>query len=225
MLKKTKIIATVGPACRKEKILRALMEEGVNVFRINASHTEPQELRSWVRFIRKVSHRAGKTIGILVDLQGPRVRTGKLKDGKPIQLKAGEKVAILASLKPGSGHEISTSAPEFPRMVKRGDRVLIDNGFMELEVLSVNKKKVECRVMTPGILGENKGINLPDAPVTLPAFGHKDRRDLEAAVRAGADYVALSFVRSEEDVLAVKRWLKQKKVRMPLIAKIENRAR
>jgi pyruvate kinase len=220
MLKKTKIIATVGPACSTPKILKALIDEGVNIFRINASHTQPAELIRWVKFIRKVSQPSGKAVGILVDLQGPRVRTGKLKDGKMV-LKAGEKYAIIPSLKIGSGREIATATKEFPRMVKAGDKVLLDNGFMELEVLSVKPKRVECRVITPGVLGENKGINLPDAPVTLPAFGQKDRRDMEAAIKAGADYIALSFVRSEEDVLTVKRWLARKKVKIPVIAKIE----
>lgn len=221
MLKKTKIIATVGPSCNTPKILRALIDEGVDIFRINASHITPPELIRWVKFIRKVAQPSGKAVAILVDLQGPRVRTGKLKDGKPVTLKTGERISIIPSLKVGDGRDIATATKEFPKMVKRGDRVLVDNGFMELQVLSVTAKCVECRVITGGLLGENKGINLPDAPVTLPAFGTKDRLDMEAAIKAGADYIALSFVRSEEDVLTVKRWLKRQNVKIPVIAKIE----
>ncbi len=220
-MKKTKIIATVGPACRNLKTLQAFIEQGVDVFRINASHTTPEDLKSWIRLIHKSAAGMKKPVAVMADLQGPRVRTGKLKDHKQLILKTGENVSIIPGLKAGSGQHIATPCLEFPQMVKAGDRVLLDNGFMELVVLSAQKKEIKCRVVSPGVLGENKGINLPNAPVTLPAFGAKDRADLEAAIAAGVDYIALSFVRSEKDVLAVKNWMKRRGTPLPIIAKIE----
>ncbi len=219
-MKKTKIVATVGPACEKESMLKAMVREGADVFRINASHTNAQGLKYWIRKIRKATRFAPKPVSILVDLQGPRVRTGRLKDGKPVTLKKGDKVSILPSSKAGSGNIITTTCREFPRMVKSGDRILIDNGLIELEAISV-KKVISCKVVMGGILGENKGINLPSAPVTLPAIGPKDQADLEAAVEGNVDYIALSFVRSEKDVLAVKKWLGRRGKNIPVIAKIE----
>ncbi len=220
-MRKTKIVATVGPACEDEVILTALIRAGADVLRINASHTTPQGIRQWVRRIRRSESKSGKPVAILVDLQGPRVRTGKLEDGKSVLLKQGDAVAILMTAKPGTAEEITTLCREFPQMVKARDRVLLDNGMMELEVLSVKKDRVQCRVISGGVLGENKGINLPNAPVTLPALSRKDHQDLQAAVDAGVDYIALSFVRSEQDVIVAKQWLAKKGKQIPLIAKIE----
>lgn len=220
-MKKTKIVATVGPACQDVKVLSQLILRGVNVFRINASHTTPASLRKWIRKIRKTAADLKTSTAVMVDLQGPRVRTGSLAGVKVMRLKKGAKVNIIVSVKPGYEGNITTSCMEFPSMVKRHDRVLIDNGFLELEVTAVQKRMVECRVVNGGILGENKGINLPNAPVTLPALGAKDRRDLSVAAEEGVDYVALSFVRSERDVLDVRAWLKKHHTEIPIIAKIE----
>lgn len=220
-MKKTKIIATVGPSCADPKILKSLIRLGVNVFRINASHTTPESLRHWIRHLRKVTHEADSAIPILVDLQGPRVRTGRLEGGKPVVLKKDAIISIIPSSKPGSAEEITTICRPFLKMVKTGDPVLFDNGMIELKVTAVKKGKVICRVVSGGVLGENKGINLPSAPVTLPALSPKDRRDLAIAAGLGADYVALSFVRSAKDIMIVKDWLKKRGKKIPVIAKIE----
>ncbi len=220
-MKKTKIIATVGPSCAKNETLKALIRAGVDLFRINASHTDPAGLKEWVLRVRKAGAQLGIPVSILVDLQGPRVRTGRLKEGKPLNLKKGSPVTIIASSSPGFEGRITTSCREFSKMVKAGDSILLDNGLMELEVQKVKGHEVLCRVIRGGTLGENKGINLPHAPVTLPALGPKDLRDLQAATRMGVDYIALSFVRSAEDVRVAKRWLQKHGKNIPVIAKIE----
>lgn len=220
-MRKTKIVATVGPACETEKKLTALIRAGADMLRINASHTHPQGIKKWIHLIRKAEAGSDKTVSILVDLQGPRIRTGKLKGKKPVFLKSGTRVMIAVSSKPGTEMQITTTCPKFPEMVKAGDTVLLDNGYLELRVLSVKKEGVLSRVITGGYLGENKGINLPHAPITLPALGRKDQNDLKAAIRGRVDYIALSFVRSEKDVRTLKNWLRNRGQDIPVIAKIE----
>ncbi len=222
--RKTKIVATVGPACESIKTLRALLREGVDVFRINTSHTTPERFSYWMDLIRKAGDQAGERAPMLVDLQGPRIRTGPLEDREPVRLRKGEMVAMVyhagADFSAGTAG-ITTSCREFPSMVKKGDQVLVDNGLMDLEVLRVEDGKVQCRVLSDGVLGSNKGINLPQAPMTLPALTEKDERILALAAEADVDYVALSFVRSAEDVKSVKKQLEKYGKDIPIIAKIE----
>lgn len=220
-MRKTKIVATVGPSCSDEKKLESLIRAGADVFRVNASHDTPAGIRQWVKKIRRVEVRVHKPIAILVDLQGPRVRTGKLVKGEAVFLKTGDAVTILETSKPGTQRLISTSCPQFSKMVKKGDNILLDNGAIELYVLHVSSKIVECKILRGGKLGQNKGINLPHAPVTLPALSTKDLKDLKAAVKADVDFIALSFVRSEKDVLAAKKVLNSLKSKIPIISKIE----
>ena len=220
-MRKTKIIATVGPSCRKSAVLETLIKHGVDLFRINASHTTSQGLKQWIRRIRVAARQTRRPIAILVDLQGPRVRTGRLKGGRPLHLKKDKIVSILPTARPGFEDKITTPCLPFPKMVKPGDRILLDNGLMELAVNALKGHEVVCRVVAGGRLGENKGINLPNAPVTLPALSLKDQIDLRIATEAGVDYVALSFVRSAEDILTIKRWLKRHHQNVPVIAKIE----
>ncbi len=221
VLKKTKVIATVGPACQSLDLLKSLISAGVNVFRINASHTTPAELKEWVRKIRLVSKTFARPIPILVDLQGPRVRTGRLEGGQHVYLRKDEEVTIIPVSKPGSSQVITTTCKPFPKMVKPGDPILLDNGLIELRVLKVHAGETVCRVVTGGKLGENKGINLPNAPMTLPSLSAKDLLDLKAAVEAGVDYLALSFVRNADDVLELKNRLRKLHSAIPIIAKIE----
>ncbi|OGW72180.1 MAG: pyruvate kinase [Omnitrophica bacterium GWA2_52_12] len=220
-MRRTKIVATVGPACEEPAKLEALILSGVDILRINASHTTPEGLAMWIRKVRKAAAHVDKTVAVMVDLQGPRLRTGKLPEGKPVGLRSGEKITIMAGVNFGSKEFLSTPCREFPLMVKRGDRVLLDNGLMELRVLEVSGKKIACRVVMGGLLSENKGINLPNAPVTLPALTAKDRADLAVAAKLDVDYIALSFVRTEKDVAALKDWLRKNKKDIPVIAKIE----
>ncbi len=219
-MRKTKIVATVGPACKEHAVLKKLIQEGVDAFRLNASHSNPKSLAIWFKRIRKASGELKKRIPIVVDLQGPRVRTGTIKNST-MQLEDGKMVRIEIGSHAGFEGTITTSCLPFSKMVKKGDPILIDNGALKLEVLSVQKKSVSCRVLQGGLLGENKGINLPNAPVTLPALTAKDLEDLKAAARLRADYVALSFVRSVEDLEQIKKWMSKHRVEIPVIAKIE----
>ncbi|MCB9799217.1 MAG: pyruvate kinase [Candidatus Omnitrophica bacterium] len=220
-MRKTKIVATVGPACRDKKNLQKLLEQGADVLRINISHTSLSDLRKWILLIREVERRIKRSVAILIDLQGPRVRTGPLKDQKQVELKAHTTVWIEIADHPGDGQVITTNCREFTQMVKPGDDVLIDNGSIHLKVISKKQTRVKCRVLRGGRLGENKGINLPHAPETLPALTRNDQDSLKVALRHKVDYVALSFVRSQRDVLTLKKWMKKFGVEVPVIAKIE----
>ena len=220
-MRKTKIVATVGPACRDEKKLKELLRAGADVVRINASHTSVQGLCEWVVRVRSAASSLKKSVPILVDLQGPRVRTGSLAGKRPLELLEGGLIEIRTTQAAGSEKFIATDCRPFSSMVKKGDPVLLDNGLIRLTALESHEGGVKCRVMAGGILGENKGINLPNAPVTLPALTLKDKMALRAAAEMGVSYVALSFVRSREDVLDVKRYLRRLKREIPVIAKIE----
>ncbi len=220
-MRKTKIVATIGPACGSEEKLKAVIGAGADVIRINASHTNPKQLRKWIHFVRRVAASLQKDTAILVDLQGPRVRTGKLKGHKPIELKSGSEVLIAVGNQPGDEKKISTPCRPFAKMLHPNDPILLDNGAIELKTLRITKSLIRCRVVSGGLLGENKGINLPKAPITLPALTPKDLADLEVAASENVDYVALSFVRTEEDIYKIKNWLKKRKKNIAVIAKIE----
>lgn len=220
-MRKTKIVATVGPACSTEKILQKLILEGVDVFRLNASHTDPKGLTMWVHRIRRAAKQIKKDTAILVDLQGPRVRTGRIKGSTRI-LRDGQNLRIKITALPATSPDtITTSCRPFAKMVKKGDPILIDNGLIELTVKDIKSGDVLCRVARGGVLGENKGINLPNAPVTLPALTAKDLADLAAAAKLDVDFIALSFVRSHEDIKTIKEWMKRRDIHIPVIAKIE----
>jgi len=220
-VRKTKIIATIGPACQKPNDLKQLILKGVDVIRINTSHTTPGELKFWIQLIRRVCVKIESPVGILVDLQGPRVRTGLLKNHSPIFLKKGSVLTLKVSSRVGTEKAITTACKELPRMVKVGDAILLDNGMIHLKVIQKRKQEVIVRVLAGGKLGENKGVNLPNAPVTLPALTSNDRECLKVATRLKVDFVALSFVRSKKDILTVKKALEKLGSDIPIIAKIE----
>ncbi|MBI3313785.1 MAG: pyruvate kinase [Candidatus Omnitrophica bacterium] len=223
-LRRTKIVATIGPACQSLETLKELICAGADVLRINSSHTSPEGLRRWIHLIRQAGASLNREIPILIDLQGPRIRTGALKDKQLLSLRKDEIVSIIPTLEPGLGNgslQITTPCLDFARMVKKGDPVLLDNGLIDLEVTESNSEKVTCRIITGGLLGENKGINLPNAPMTLPSLAQKDHKALEIAAREGVDYVALSFVRNAKDIETVRNYLKDFGKIIPVIAKIE----
>lgn len=220
-MRNTKIIATVGPACGHKESLGTLLREGVDVVRINASHTNPEGLRKWIHLIRQASRWAGKEAAIMVDLQGPRIRTGKLKDKKPLQLKTGETIFVVPGNSIGEGNVVTTPCREFPLMVKPGDHVMLDNGVIEIQIQGQERGRFRALVIVGGELGENKGINIPNAPITLPALTAKDKADLAAAMDEDVDFIALSFVRSEQDLITAKKWMEKHGKQIPIIAKIE----
>ena len=220
MLRRTKIVATVGPACDTEAGLDALMKAGVNVFRLNFSHGEQSAKALVIRTIRELSRKNRRAVAIMGDLQGPKIRTG-LMHGGFLQLAAGSEVTVTTRGVLGKGDLIPTIYQGLPNDVVPGDRILLDDGLMELKVLSTDGQDVRCLVVSGGLLKDRKGINLPGAKVSAPALTEKDREDLHFCILQELDYVALSFVREAADVLELKAILEQHGSELRVIAKIE----
>ncbi len=216
-----KIICTIGPSCNSEDMLRDLMRTGMDVARMNFSHGSHEEHARGILRLRQVAESENRTICILQDLQGPKIRTGNLKDHAAIVLKAGSEVTITPRDVDGTPTLISTTFKTLARDLKPGARILISDGRIELRVLATNGKDVLCEVINGGVLVEHQGINLPGAVLSIPALTEKDREDLEFGLANGVDMVALSFVRSPEDVLLVKDIIKSHGMATPVIAKLE----
>ncbi|HBA89360.1 MAG TPA: pyruvate kinase [Geobacter sp.] len=220
MFRRTKIVATVGPACDSSEKLNDLMRAGVDVFRLNFSHGDHAGKSAVIRSIRDLSLRHGHVVAILGDLQGPKIRTG-LMQGGGMQLLAGSEVTVTTREVMGEGNVIPTIYKGLPRDVRPADRILLDDGLMELRVLGVEGDDVRCQVVSGGWLKDRKGINLPGAKVSAPALTDKDREDLQFCIREELDYVALSFVREASDVLELKEILDGSGSPLRVIAKIE----
>ena len=217
---KTKIVCTLGPATNSEKMITRLIKAGMNVARLNFSHGTHDEHRKMIQAIRKVSARLGKSIPILQDLQGPKLRIGKIKNGA-IQLKKGYTVAVTTKDILGDENVISTSYKQLVDDVKMGDTILLDDGLIQLKVKEKNFSQVLCQVVEGGYLSDHKGINLPGISISQPSFTEKDRNDLLFGIEQGVDVVAMSFVRSAEDVLKVKQIMVEKNKEIMVIAKLE----
>lgn len=197
------------------------VQAGMDVARLNFSHGTPQEHAQRVAAVRRASGRHQKPIAILADLQGPKIRTGRLEGGQPIELVSGERLVITTKNVAGTPAAISTTFRALPGAVRKGSRILLSDGAIELEVLSTRNSEVVCRVVNGGELGEHKGINLPGIRLRIPSLTGKDRKDLALALQLGADYVALSFVRAARDVRAAKAAIARLGKTTPVIAKIE----
>src|SRR6266852_4251352 len=217
----SKIVCTIGPASRHPRILKRLLEAGMDVARLNFSHGSHADHLSCIQLLRAAANKLGKTIAILVDLQGPKIRTGALAGGVPVMLRTGQDFAITTRKILGDSTRVSTIFLPLPREVQRGDRILLSDGLIELRVESVRLKDVNCRVVNGGALGEHKGINLPGVQLRVPALTPKDKADLKFALAQGADYIAVSFVRRPEDVLLAKRLIRRARKETPVIAKLE----
>ncbi len=220
MFRRTKIVATVGPGCESEERLVALMEAGTDVFRLNFSHGNQAGKAVLIGRIRDLSRRRQQAVAILGDLQGPKIRVGLLKGGA-LELVPGREVTITTREVLGEGEIIPTTYKELPRDVREADRILLDDGLMELKVLAVAEQEVLCRVLVGGILKDRKGINLPGVKTSAPALTEKDREDLRFCIREAVDYIAISFVSCAADVLDLKDVLSREKADIPVIAKIE----
>lgn len=200
-----KIVCTIGPASNSEAMLRDLMQAGMDVCRLNFSHGTHEEMAPLIERIRKVAEEvAGRTICILADLQGPKIRTGRLKFRTPVALKTGSKVTITPRDVAGTSTIISTTFPTLAHDVFPGARILLSDGLIELRVRAVKGDDVECEVINGGFLGEHKGINLPGIAISVPSLTEKDEKDLEFALKHGADMIAASFIRTADDVRAVR---------------------
>jgi pyruvate kinase len=217
----SKIVCTIGPASREPRILKRLLEAGMDVARLNFSHGSHAEHLQCMQLLRATAHKLGKTIAILADLQGPKIRTGPLAGGKPVLLRSGQKFIITTRKILGDSTRVNTVFLPLPKEVHRGDRILLSDGLIELRVESVHEKEVNCHVVNGGALGEHKGINLPGVKLRVPALTPKDKADLKFALAQGVDYIAVSFVRRPEDVLLAKSLIRRAKKETPVIAKLE----
>jgi pyruvate kinase len=220
-VRRAKILATLGPASREPAVLEALLAAGANAVRINMSHGAQEEHAESIRRARTAAERLKRPLSVLVDLSGPKIRTGVLKGGQAVQLESNALFTLTTRSVVGDAREVSTNYPGLARDLKPGARVLLDDGAIELTVESTTETDVVTRVLNGGVLSERKGINLPGVALPIPSLTDKDRRDLQWAVREGADYIALSFVRRAEDCVEAKSLIKAAGGSQPLIAKIE----
>ncbi len=219
--KRTKIVATVGPACDSYDNLLSLVKAGVNVFRLNFSHGTHEDKLGVIERIRKIVKTEPYNIAILGDLQGPKLRVGELENNKLI-LKEGDQFIFTTEKMVGNNDKIYVSYPNLTTDVKAGERIFLDDGKMELKVVEVlNDKEVLMSVTLGGILTPKKGVNLPDSVLTMPSMTEKDFTDLEFIIEQKLDWVALSFVRKAEDIKALKKIIKARESKIKVIAKIE----
>ena len=221
-MRRTKIIATVGPATDSEARLRELIAAGVDVFRLNFSHGTHDAHAEVVARIRALAAEAGRSVALLQDLSGPKIRTGLLRDHAPLALAAGGELVIAVGDFVGEPGRVATSYRYLPSLVKAGDTLLLDDGRIQLRVIDSDRQQIRTTVVDGGVLGERKGINAPG--VTLPASGltEKDRADLAFGVRAGVDFMAMSFVLSAADLRQARAALEEAGAPdLPLVAKLE----
>ncbi len=218
--RRNKIVATIGPASSSKEMLLALMEAGADVFRLNFSHGQHATLRETVALIREISRNRRRAVAILGDLQGPKIRTGMMR-GDVMTLTAGEKVVITTADVLGEKGVIPTTYKALPQDVSTGDRILLDDGLLELQVEKIAGEQVSCRVLVGGQLKNRKGMNLPGVAVSAPALTDKDLADLEFCIEQELDFLALSFVRTAAEVVDLKKRLSARGVTIQVIAKIE----
>ena len=219
-MRKAKIVCTIGPVTSGKKAIESLITCGMDVARLNFSHGDHRFHEDVIGKIRNISRKLGKHVAILQDLQGIKIRVGKLRNGKAHLVK-GATVHIRKGDGTGDEKEIYIDYPWLMKDAHAGDVILIDDGLIMLQVTATKKELLTTTVLEGGVLRERKGVNLPHMKVSAPFFTDKDRADLEFGIALGVDYVALSFVRSVEDIRIVKKWLAGKKVSIPIIAKIE----
>jgi pyruvate kinase len=223
-MRRTKIVATIGPASANENILDRLIGAGAAVFRLNFSHGSHEDHSRTVRMIRAIAEKRKEAVAILQDLSGPKIRTTKVSVAEGIVLLTGRTLVITNDeTVVGTPERIGTTYEPLPRDVKIGDTILLDDGNLELRVLGAAGREVTCEVIHGGILKSNKGMNLPNVSLSIPALTEKDRADLAFGLSLGVDFVALSFVRRPEDLREAKDLIKSLGGDAPLIAKIEKR--
>ena len=219
-MRRAKIVCTMGPAVSTPDKITALIQAGMNVARLNLSHGGYEEHESVYDLVRAAALKAGQPVAILVDLQGPKIRLAKFKDG-PHSLARGDIFTITTDDVEGTKELVGTTFKNLPGDCKSGDRILIDDGKVTVEVVKVDGNNVVTKVIEAGVVSNNKGINLPGVAVSVPAMSAKDVEDLRWGLKIGADFIALSFVRSAKDILDVHKIMDEVGIRIPVIAKIE----
>ena len=219
-MRRAKIVCTMGPAVEADGKVEQLIAAGMNMARLNLSHGSDAEHQRRLDAVRSAAKKAGVPVAILVDLQGPKIRLARFANG-PHDLSRGDVFTITTDDIEGTKDRVGTTYKGLPGDCKAGDRILIDDGKVTVEVTSVTKTDVITKVIEPGAVSNNKGINLPGVAVSVPALSEKDIEDLRWGLKAGADFIALSFVRSADDITDVHRIMDEEGIRVPVIAKIE----
>lgn len=223
MMKRTKIICTMGPATADKKVLRALIENGMDVARFNFSHGTHEEQKQRVDMVKELSAETGKPIALLLDTKGPEIRTGLLQGGKKAVLSAGQTFCLTTEEVEGNSERVHITYSGLPEDVGAGSRILLDDGLLELQVVSTSETEIICRVLNGGELGERKGVNVPNVKVRLPGITDKDKEDIIFGIQEGFDYIAASFVRSGEVIREIRNLLDcNGGQQVGIIAKIEN---
>lgn len=219
--KKTKIVATLGPASSSREVLGNMLDAGLNVCRINFSHGNHAEILQTIDLVKALRKEKKQAVAILADLQGPKLRVGTVEDNGVWLEKDAE---VIITIKPvvGTASKVSINYERFPQDVKSGEKILLDDGKLHLEVISNDgHEEVTCKVIQGGKLSSNKGVNLPNTQISLPSLTPKDREDLDFALAQEVDWIGLSFVRSARDIIELKQHIRQKRVHTKVIAKIE----
>ncbi|CAJ35263.1 pyruvate kinase [Methanocella arvoryzae] len=218
-MRKTKIVCTIGPACDSQDMLEKLAVAGMNVARLNMSHADHEHTVQTINNIRMVSEAIGKPIGILMDLQGPKIRVGTLQ--QPANLKPGGTFTLTTRDVPGDSQEVNVPFKELPQSVSTGQTLLLDDGLIELKVDAVTETDIRTKVVRGGELKSKKGINLPQSTIRIPSITEKDVRDLEFGIEHEVDMIAMSFVRKPQDVLDLRKKIEDNDSDIPIISKIE----
>lgn len=220
MNRRTKIVCTLGPAVASQDAIQRLVMDGMNVARLNMSHGDHADHEQNYRWVREATDRTGKAVGILADLQGPKIRLGRFIDGATVW-ENGETVRITVDDIEGTHDRVSTTYKNLAKDAKPGDRLLVDDGKVALICVEVDGNDVVCEVVEGGPVSNNKGVSLPGMDISVPALSEKDIRDLRFALNLGVDFIALSFVRSPQDVELVRAIMDEEGRRVPVIAKLE----
>ena len=219
-MRRAKIVCTLGPAVESPEKVHELIAAGMNMARLNLSHGSYEEHQGRLDRVRAAAKESGKAIAVLVDLQGPKIRLARFENG-PHELARGDIFTITTDEVPGTKERVGTTYKGLPGDCKAGDRILIDDGKVTVEVVEVKGNDVVTKCIQPGFVSNNKGINLPGVAVSVPAMSEKDEDDLRWGLRAGADFIALSFVRNAADIKDVHAIMDEVGIRVPVIAKIE----
>ncbi len=220
-MKKTKIVATIGPASSSKEVLRSMILEGLDVVRLNFSHGAHEDHKKVIDFVREIDAELGTNTSLLADLQGPKLRVGEMENGS-VELVVGQKIQISTVKQIGTSSVLYTNYKEFAQDVKAGERVLLDDGKIVMEILSTNgKDNVECVIIQGGPLSSKKGLNLPNTKVSLPSLSEKDLSDLHFALGENVDWIGLSFVRTAKDVSELREIIDSTEKHAKIVAKIE----
>lgn len=217
---RTKIVCTLGPASRDREVIKRMVAAGMDVARINTGHADLDELKEDIELLRGLEKEAGKRIGVMVDLQGPRLRVGSVQ-GSRVELKNGQDFTITTEQKRGDSSRVSVTYAGLPEHLKPGDPVLMDDGLIRMEVVRSEGPEIACRVLEGGTLSQGKGMNFPGVDIGLAAFTERDRRYLEVSLKAGADWVSQSFIRTPGDVRQVRAAVEELGGGVQIMAKIE----